>query len=124
MGAATQTGAEWKIGYGVTDYTGYQVEDATQSQESDEEIIKDTDGATASIIDMDQRTVLSMTFLIKSTGSIVPPNKNSLLSLNGPNDATAVKYRVTASSVVFSRGVSRLSVGLIREDSMAAIYDA
>ena len=36
MGAATQTGAEWKIGYGVTDYTGYQVEDATQSQESDE----------------------------------------------------------------------------------------
>jgi hypothetical protein len=124
MAAPVQTGVEWKLGYGATAYVGYQVEDASQSQESDEEIIKDTDGATATVIDMDPRTVLSMTFLIKSTGSITPPDKNSILSLTGPNDVGATAYRVTSSSVAFSRGVSRLSLGLIREDSMAATYDA
>lgn len=124
MGAPTQTGVEWKLGYGATDYVGYQVEEASQSQESDEEVIKDTDGGTATIIDMDPRTVLSLTFLIKSTGSIVPPNKNAILSLTGPNDALATNYRVTSGSVAFSRGVSRLSLGLMREDSMAATYDA
>jgi len=124
MAAPTQTGVEWKLGYGTTAYVGYQVEDASQSQESDEEIIKDTDGGTATVIDMDPRTVLSLTFLIKSTGSIVPPAKNAVLSLTGPNDATATNYRVTASSVAFSRGVSRLSLGLIRETSMATTYDA
>ena len=124
MTAPVQTGVEWKLGFGTAEYTGYQVEDVSVSAESDEEVIKDTDGGTATIIDMDPRTVMSLTLLIKSTGSVVPPVKNSTVSLKGPSDVTVVNYRVQSPSVAFSRGVAKLSLGVIRETSMAATYDA
>lgn len=124
MAAPTQTGVEWKIGFGNAEYIGYQVEDLTVSKDSDEEVIKDTDGATQTIINYDAREIISITLLVKSTGSIDPPAKNSLVSLKGPSDAVAVNRRVQSSSAPFTRGVTRLTLTLIREDSMAATYDA
>ncbi len=124
MAAPTQVGVEFKLGFNGLAYVGYQVEDWSESTDADEEIIKDSDGGTMTIITYDPKEMTSGNFLIKSTGSIEAPAKNSLLSIQGPNDSAAVKRRVASASVAFTRGAAKLSVSLIREDSMASTYDA
>ncbi len=124
MAAATQLGQAWKLGYNGVEYTGYMPTDVNVTPTADEEVIKNEDGATCSVITMDVGEEQSYTFLIKSTGSLTPPVKNSLVSFKGPGDVAAVKRRVLDSGVKYSKGISQLTLKVIREVSMAAAYDA
>jgi len=124
MAAPTQLGQEWKLGFGGAEYTGYMPTDASVKPTGEEEIIKDEENATATVITYDKGKAVDFTFLIKSTGSVTQPEKNSIVSLKAPGDAAATKYRVVDADVKFSRGVSQLTLSLIREVSMATVYDA
>lgn len=120
----TQLGAQWKLGFGGVEYTGYMPTDAEVSPTGESESVPDENGATCSVITTNKGQEQSYTFLIKSTGSLVPPEKDSLVSFKGPGDATAVKRRVLESAVKYSKGISQLTLKVIREASMAAAYDA
>jgi hypothetical protein len=124
MAAATQLGQAWEIGFQGAEHTGFQIEDMDIKPDADEEVIKDVDSATCTIITTDARTILSGTFLIKDGSAITAPVKNSIVSMKGPGDSAAVKRRVQESSVKFSKSVARLSLTLIRETSMGTVYDA
>lgn len=124
MSEPTQLGQQWKIGFGGAAYTGYMPTDVEVKPTGEEEIIPDENNATATVITYNKGKELSMTFLIKSTGSIEPPAKNTLVDLKGPGDAQDVTYRCTEASTKHTRGVTELTLSLIREDSMAATYDA
>ncbi len=124
MAAPTQLGQEWKLGFGGAEYTGYMPTDASVKPTGEEEIIKDENNASVSVLTYDKGKAVDFTFLIKSTGSIDAPEKNSLVSLKAPGDAAATKYRAVEAEAKFSRGVTEMSMSLIREVSMAAAYDA
>lgn len=117
-GDRVQKGQEWKVGFGALSYTGYLPEDFTfKNKDADDEVIKDERNATITHILTDPRVVMSGSFLIKSTGSITPPNKGDWISLQGPADVAAKYYRVDDASVAFSRSVSKLSLSLLLEDA-------
>ena len=125
MAEPTQIGVQFKLGFNGAAYVGYQTEDWSDSPEAEEEIVKDDNNATATVITYDARTVVSANFLIKETGGdLTPPAKNSIIEIQGPDDVAAVARRVQTASVSSTRGVAKLSLSLIREVSMGAAYDA
>ena len=118
MAAISQTGETLKIGLTGSTYTAHIVEDADTGATGVQDVILDEDAATTTILISDLGTSKSITALIKDAGSLTPPAQGSLVTLG------ATKYRVVTSSVRQSRKVSVLSMDVIREDSMAAVYDA
>ena len=124
MAIPTQLGEQWKLGFGGVDYTGYMPTDVEVTPTGETEAIPNEDGATCSIITTNKGQEQSYTFLIKSTGSLTPPEKDSIVSFKGPGDAAVVKRRVLESAVKYSKGISQLTLKVIREASMAAAYDA
>jgi len=124
MAAPSQIGQAWELGFSGAEYTGFATEDLEVKPEAEEEIVKDDDNATATVITYDAKTVTSGTWMIKSGSSITAPIKNSIVSLKEPGGVAAVKRRVQESSVKFSRGIARLSMTLVREASMSDAYDA
>ena len=124
MGAPTQLGTQWKIGFGGVDYVGFMPTDVEVTPTAETERIPDENNATATIITYDKGQEQSYTFLIKSAGTLAPPDKDSLVSFKGPGDVAAVKRRVVDSSTKYSKGVTQLTLKVIREVSMAAAYDA
>lgn len=124
MAAPTQVGQAFELGFQGAEYTGFLIEDMETKTEATEEIIPDDNNATATVITYDAKTILSGTFLIKDNSAITAPAKNSIVSMKGPGEATAVKRRVQDASVKFSRGIARLSLTLVRETSMGSVYDA
>lgn len=122
-GELIQKGLQWKVGFGSLSYTGYLPQAATWKRPADENDVLGTQGQTVSHVITNPRSELQIEFMIQSTGSIVPPEHGAYVSLTDPSGAT-VKYYCTEASVQFSSGISRLSLTLLREDSMAATYDA
>jgi len=122
-GDKVQKGQQWKVEFGSAAYTGYLPTDWTTKFTADDEIIKDERNATITHILTDPRREHQVTFLIKSTGSITPPAKGDYLTMTPPQ-GTSTKYYCNDASVSFSNGVSKLTLSLLREDSMIATYDA
>ncbi len=122
-GDKVQKGQQWKVEFGSMAYTGYMPTDATNKLTADDEVVKDTRGATITHILTDPRRELAATFLIKSTGSITPPAKGDYITVTTP-EGVSTKFYCNDASVAFSSGISKLTLSLLREDSMAATYDA
>lgn len=119
-GDLVQKGQEWKVAFGAFAYTGYLPTDWTlKYKNADDEIIKDERNATITHILTDPRVEMNGSLLIKSTGSITPPEKGSYISLTGPIDVAAKYYYVVDASVAFSSGVSKLTLSLLLEDSQS-----
>ena len=122
-GDKVQKGAQWKVEFGSFAYTGYLPEDISFKSTADDEAVKDERNATISHILTDPRKEMTMTLLIKSTGSITPPAKGDYITITTP-EGVSTKFYCNDAQVSFSSGISRLSLSLLREDSMAATYDA
>lgn len=117
--AQIQKGTTVKVGFGSFSYTGYVPEDATLSYPNGNvEVIKDANGATQTIIAMDPAKQQDVTLIILAAGAIDPPIEQSIISLT-PNWGAATSFRVLSASVKFVAGASRLSLSLIKEDSMS-----
>lgn len=117
--AATQLGTDLKISFGDLSYTGYVAQDASLSfPEGNEEVIRDADGATHTIIHMDPGQRVSVTFVILSaTGSITPPIEGATVTLTPPQ-GTETAYRCVSGEASFAAGATRLALELIKEGSM------
>ncbi len=122
-GDKVQKGQQWMVEFGSFSYTGYMPTDVTFKSTADDEVVKDTRNATVSHILTDPRKELTVNLFIQSTGSITPPSKGEYITLTPPQ-GTATKYYVNDATVTFSSGISKLSLSLLREDSMIATYDA
>lgn len=122
-GDKVQKGQQWMVEFGSFAYTGYQPTDVTFKNTANDEVVPDERGATISHILTDPRKEMTMNLLIKSTGSITPPAKGDTITMTPPQ-GTSTKYYCNDASVSFSSGISRLSLSLLREDSMIATYDA
>ena len=118
MAAATQTGETLKIGFPSGAYTGYVFDDGSAEATGENEIIKDENGATLTVITMDAGVAENYTFIIKDAGSLVPPALDSTITLTSPSSGGSVLFRCTSSQVQFARGAARLQLGLIKEVSM------
>lgn len=117
--AATQLGTELKIAFGSFSYTGYVPQDAELSfPELNEEVIRDGDGATHTRILQDPSQRLSITAVILSaSGSVTPPAHGDTVTLTPPQ-GTETKYMCDTASTSFTSGATRLSMELVKEDSM------
>lgn len=122
-GDKVQKGQQWMVEFGSFAYTGYLPESITFKSTADDEVIKDERNATISHILTDPRKEMTLDLLIKSTGSITPPSKGDTVTMTPPQ-GTSTKYYCNDASISFSRGVSKLSLSLLREDSMIATLDA
>ena len=124
-GDAIQIGVEYLVGIGETAYLSHVVTGITYATDADENVHKDARGATDSILTKDPRTTLDITLdMVGLTTDFTPPAKNTVITLKGPDDATAVGYRLTAGATTGSENPAQMTLALIREDSMASVYDA
>lgn len=117
--AATQKGTTLMIAFGSLAYTGYVAQDLEQSfPDGNVEVIRDADGATYTKILMDPGQTVSGTFVIVgSSGSITPPSQGETVSLTTPQGTTTSFYCESASTS-FAAGATRLSLELVKENSM------
>ena len=112
MAAITQLGTEVKVGFGSQVYTGYIMEDLSIEPTGEQDIIKDENNATGTILISDLGNRISFNAIIKSTGSLTPPALGSSVTIN------SVVYRTESSAVKYSRKASILSFTGIKETSM------
>jgi hypothetical protein len=110
--ATAQLGTTLKIGFSTNVYTGYIMEDFESEPTGDVEVIKGEDNETTTILTSDLGDRIKFSAIIKGTGSLTPPDKSSIVSIN------SVKYRTEQSSVKQTRGASILNFQGIKEDSM------
>jgi len=124
-GDAVQLGVQYLIDVGHTYYLGHKVQTVGVGSDADSNAHKDSRGATDSILTQDPRTTLDIEFdIVGIATAFKPPAKDSVLTLKGPDDSDAIGYRVVSASTSASSEIAKLTLSLIREDSMAAIYDA
>lgn len=110
--ATTQKGEQLDIGIGGYTYTGYIVEDVTITPTAEIDVIKDEDNATVTKLISDPGETLNINCIIKN-GSSVNFDIGDSITINGTT------YMLdTGSSVSRSRGAARLTLSLIKEDSM------
>jgi len=122
-GDAVQLGAEYLIGIGGTYYLGYTVKGLTYTKDADESIHKDERGATDSILTQDPKQGLDLTLdIVGASTDFAPPDKNELVTVQGPDDTYSSGYRVVSASTSANEGVAQLSLSLILEDSMGMTY--
>lgn len=122
-GDKVQKGQQWMVEYGSFAYTGYTPTGLTWKKNADDEAVPDERGATITHILTNPREEMTIDLMIESTGDITPPDKGDYISLTTP-DGDTQKYYCNDASVSFSAGITKLSLSLLREDSMAATYDA
>lgn len=114
MAAISQIGTTLKIGYGTNVLTGYIMEDFTTEPTGEQDVIKDEDNATVTVLVSDLGSRISFNAIIKETGgSLTPPAVGADVTING------IVYRCESASVKQSRKASMLSVTAIKEVSMS-----
>jgi hypothetical protein len=120
--AATQKGTTLKISFGSFAYTGYIAQDLTHSKDDENvEINRNADGATVNKIFMDPSTKITLNLLIADTsGSITPPTKGASVGLIPPT-GTLATFMVDSAEVAHAAGATKLSLTLIKEDSMTYV---
>lgn len=112
MAATAQIGTTLKIGFNSYVYSGYIMEGVSLEPTGEQKIIKGEDNETQTILVSDLGTQISFTAIITGTGSLTPPAKGSIVTIN------TVKYRCESSSVQMSREEARLQFTGIKEASM------
>jgi len=116
--AAIIKGTTVEVGFGSWIYTGYVAEDVAFSYpEGNKEEIRDELGAMHTKILMDPGTKLDATVLILGTGSIDPPADGDAVSLTDPAGVLTT-FMSEGSSARHIAGATRLSLSLLKEDSM------
>ena len=111
--AAVQIGTKLKIGFGGNTYANTYAEEVTVSKPNGNvEVIKDELGATLTKILMDPGTKISGTFVLADAASIDPPAEGDTVTIG-----TVTGYCESAEAK-FKDGATRLTMTIIKEDSM------
>ena len=120
-----QTGTAVVLGFGDLAIAGYFSEDGTTYEKSYDtnEVIKDQNGATRTKIRMDKRKAISGTFLADLTATPVSVDdvtftEGDAVSITPVEDETPVVYEVQSCSAAMAAGALKLSLDLLKEDSM------
>ena len=113
MAAIAQKGTSLIIGFNNYVYTGYFMQDVDLEPTGEQDVVKDEDNATTTVLVSDLGTQISFNAIIKTTsGSIVPPALGSSVTIN------SVVYRTLSSSVKLTAKAAMLSYTGIKEASM------
>lgn len=123
LGDKVQVGQQWRVEFGSFAYTGFLPTSVTHKITADDAAIKDERDATISHILTDPRVELTLDLNVKSTASITPPAKGATVTVTTPA-GVSTKFYTNDATMSFSPGITKLSISLIREDSMQATYDA
>jgi len=124
-GDAVQIGVEYLIGIGNMVYLTHTVKSVGISSSATETEHTDERGATDSVLLQNPAVTLDLTVdLVGTSTTFNPPLVGDVISVKGPDDATAVGYRVKSANTKPSDGVASRDISLIREDSMQVAYDA
>ena len=117
--AATQKGTTLKISFGSYVYTGYIPENMTVSfPNGNVKVVRNVDGATMTKILMDPGIRVTGSFVILgASGSVIPPKQGDTVTLTPPTGTSTAFYCENAD-VAFAADESKLSLELIKEDSM------
>ena len=115
MASIVQKGETLKIGFGGNTYSGYIMQDFSAESTGEQDVIKDEDNATVTILVSDLGEQIGFTAIIKDAGSITPPAIGSSITIN------SVVYRVLSSSFKQTSKASELTVSAIKEDSMTYV---
>ena len=125
MAVPTQAGTAVVLGFGSLAISGYFSEDGTTySKPYDaKEVIKDQNGATRTKIRMDRRVAISGTFLADLTGTPVSVDDVTFeegdgVSITEVDGTVATIYEVQSCSAAMAAGALKLSLDLLKEDSM------
>jgi len=122
-GDRVQKGQQWKVEFGSFAYSGYSPRGLTSKLNADDAAVQDHRKATVTHMLTNPRREISLDLMIQSAGSITPPAKGDYITITTP-EGVATKFYVDDASVSFSDDITMLSLSLLREDSMAATYDA
>lgn len=115
-----QKGTTLKVGFGNFAYTGYVPEDGLRWRKpaGNQEDVTDENGAMLTKILMDPRQEFDMDLIIKDTGgSITPPKQGDTIAFTDPAN-NALSVMCNSAEVSFARGASKLTMSLVKEDSM------
>jgi glucose-6-phosphate isomerase len=108
-----QKGTALIIGIGSNTYTGHVVEDTTAKLDADQEVIKGEDNETLTKILSDPKKTLKVSLIAKSGSTIETVKKGDALTIN------SVAYMVESCEVKRSRSAMKVTLDLIKEDSMS-----
>jgi hypothetical protein len=116
---ATQKGTTLKIAFGSYVYTGYVPENISVSYPNGNiKVIRGANGETLTKILMDPGMQVTGSFIILgATGSIIPPAQGATVTLTPPT-GTSTAYYCESAETVFSAEETKLTLTLIKEDSM------
>ena len=115
--AAVNLGTACKISFGSFAYTGYLPEDGLTwgKAAGNIEEITDENGDMFAKIVMGPGDQISGSLIIKNvTGSITPPIDGATITITDPAGGALVGMS-QGSTVVFSRGVSKLNLNMVKE---------
>lgn len=121
--AAIQTGTEYKVSFGSAAYENLTLTSVKESKGTyNEEKIPTEAGATDSIIDMDPYVQFDIEGVVKAADVAVIA-KNAIVTFTPPA-GSPTGFRCESMAKTHITGATRVSMTIIREASMAAIYDA
>lgn len=117
--AATQKGTTLKIAFGSYVYTGYVPETMTVSYPNGNvKVIRNADGATMTKILMDPGMRVTGSFVILgASGSVIPPKEGDSITMTPPT-GTSTTYYCESAETVFGEADTKLTLTLMKEDSM------
>ena len=117
--AQVQKGTEVKVGFGSFAYSGYIPEDGlTWSKPYGNEVeITNTSGDMMTKILMDPRQEMTMDLIILASGSITPPAQGDSLTITTPG-GSSMSFYCRSARVTFSRSYAKLTLDVVKEDSM------
>jgi len=111
MAAITQKGTNLTIGFAGNTYAGLFMEGATKEQTGTQKVIKDEDNATVTVLVEDLGIRRTLRGIVKATGW-TEPRQGGSVTING--DA----HRVESVSTEYSAEEARITMTVIKEDSM------
>jgi hypothetical protein len=112
MAAPVQKGTAMEIGIGGYTYTGYVVEEAEHEAIAEIEVIKGEDNETATKIISDPGVRVTLNALCKSGSTLSGVEVGDTVTVN------SVAMMVEKPTIRRSRGVARMTLTLVKEDSM------
>ena len=119
MATIAQTGTTLKIGFTGNTITSLIMEDVDTEATGEQDVVKDENNATGTILVSDLGKRVSFTAIVTDDYTDdLPPELGSIILIGATN------YRVESASYKQQRKQSVLTVAAVREDSMTTVYDA
>jgi uncharacterized Zn finger protein len=112
MGAPTQLGTELLIGLNGKTYSGAIVESASVRATGDVEAVKNEDNETGTKIISDPGQELTVEMILEAGTDTETIKKGDAVTVDG------VAYMVDDVETKYSRGAAKVTLKLIKEDSM------